>query len=80
MAYRHHKELAPTTELRHLQYRGYPAGRGQALKAQLAPEYRGRYVREILEPVDLEPIVAECRQRHIHASVRGARPGRAIAR
>lgn len=56
--YRHHKELAPTTELRRLQYREDDRlGVGKRSRAQLAPEYRERYVHEILDGVDLRPIV-----------------------
>lgn len=57
---RHHKELAPTTELRQLQYReDERQGVGKRSRAELAPEYRERYTREILDAVELEPIVAE---------------------
>jgi uncharacterized protein (DUF488 family) len=56
--YRHHKELAPTTELRQLQYREDDRlGVGKRSRSELAPEYRERYVREILDRVDLAPIV-----------------------
>jgi uncharacterized protein (DUF488 family) len=56
--YRHHKELAPTTELRELQYReDARLGVGKRSRAQLAPEYRRRYTREILDRVDLAAIV-----------------------
>jgi uncharacterized protein (DUF488 family) len=58
--YQHHKELAPTTELRHVQYREDDRlGVGKRSRIELAPEYRDRYVREILDHVDLAPIVAE---------------------
>jgi uncharacterized protein (DUF488 family) len=58
--YRHHKELAPTTELRELQYREDDrAGVGKRSRAELAPEYVERYTREILGHVDLAPIVAD---------------------
>jgi uncharacterized protein (DUF488 family) len=58
--YRHHKELAPTTELRQLQYReDARTGVGKRSRAELAPEYAERYTREILDRVDLEPVVAE---------------------
>jgi uncharacterized protein (DUF488 family) len=57
--YRHHKELAPTTELRRLQYReDARLGVGRRSRAALAPEYRERYTKEILDRVDLAPIVA----------------------
>jgi uncharacterized protein (DUF488 family) len=57
--YRHHKELAPTTELRHLQYaEDAREGVGKRSRQKLAPEYAERYTREILDQVDLEPIAA----------------------
>ena len=60
IGYRHHKELAPTTELRHVQYREDDRlGVGKRSRIELAPEYRDRYIREILDHVDLAPIVAE---------------------
>jgi uncharacterized protein (DUF488 family) len=59
IGYRHHKELAPTTELRRLQYaEDDRLGVGKRSRVELAPEYRDRYTREILDQVDLEPIVA----------------------
>ncbi len=49
--YRHHKELAPTTELRHVQYReDARRGVGKRSRVELAPEYRERYTGEILDP------------------------------
>jgi uncharacterized protein (DUF488 family) len=58
--YRHHKELAPTTELRQLQYREDDRqGVGKRSRTQLAPEYRRRYVAEILERADLDAVVAD---------------------
>jgi uncharacterized protein (DUF488 family) len=57
--YRHHKELAPTTALRQLQYaEDERRGVGKRSRVELAPEYRERYTHEILDQVDLEPIVA----------------------
>jgi uncharacterized protein (DUF488 family) len=57
--YRHHKELAPTTELRRLQYaEDERRGVGKRSRVELAPEYRDRYTHEILDQADLEPIVA----------------------
>src|SRR3954471_19779735 len=59
IGYRHHRELAPTTELRQLQYReDARLGVGKRSRAELAPEYRERYTKEILDRVDLAPIVA----------------------
>jgi uncharacterized protein (DUF488 family) len=58
--YRHHKELAPTTELRQLQYReDARAGVGKRSRESLAPEFVERYAREVLDHVDLAAIVAE---------------------
>jgi uncharacterized protein (DUF488 family) len=57
--YRHAKELAPTTELRELQYREDDRhGVGKRSRSELAPEYVERYSREILGQADLAPIVA----------------------
>jgi uncharacterized protein (DUF488 family) len=59
IAYEHLPELAPTTELRHLQYaEDARQGVGKRSREQLAPDYVSRYVRERLDRVDLEPIVA----------------------
>jgi uncharacterized protein (DUF488 family) len=58
IAYEHHRELAPTTELRHLQYReDARQGVGKRSRAKLAEEYRERYLNEILDRVDLAEIV-----------------------
>jgi uncharacterized protein (DUF488 family) len=58
--YRHHKELAPTTELRQLQYREDDRqGVGKRSRTQLAREYRERYIAEILDRADLDALVAE---------------------
>jgi uncharacterized protein (DUF488 family) len=57
--YRHHRELAPTTELRQLQYREDDRrGEGKRSRSKLAPEYVERYTREILDRIELDPIVA----------------------
>ena len=58
--YRHHPELAPTTELRHLQYaEDARQGVGKRSRRELAAVYRERYTREILDAVDLSEVVAE---------------------
>ena len=58
--YRHRKELAPTTELRQLQYREDDRqGVGKRSRTQLAREYRERYIAEILDRADLDAVVAE---------------------
>lgn len=60
IAYRHHPELAPTTELRQLQYaEDARLGVGKRSRVELAPAYRERYTREILDRVDLGVIAAE---------------------
>jgi uncharacterized protein (DUF488 family) len=60
IGYEHHKELAPTTDLRHVQYEADARqGVGKRSRAELAPEYRERYVREILDRVDLGELVRE---------------------
>ncbi|MET0958085.1 MAG: DUF488 domain-containing protein [Solirubrobacterales bacterium] len=54
IGYRHHPELAPTTELRRLQYAEDDRhGVGKRNRAELAPEYARRYLTEILDRVDL---------------------------
>jgi uncharacterized protein (DUF488 family) len=58
IAYRHVPELAPTTELRQLQYREDDRlGVGKRSRQELAPAYRERYTREILDRADLEALV-----------------------
>lgn len=57
IAYEHHRELAPTTELRQLQYaEDARQGVGKRSRAELAPEYERRYTVEILDLVDLEDL------------------------
>jgi uncharacterized protein (DUF488 family) len=59
IAYEHHPELAPTTELRKLLYAA-DARRGWGIRSrkELAPEYVSRYVAERLDRVDLGDVVA----------------------
>jgi uncharacterized protein (DUF488 family) len=58
--YRHHKELAPTTDLRQVQYDDDARqGTGKRSRVELAPEYRRRYLGEILDRVDLGELVRE---------------------
>ncbi|MCW2988039.1 MAG: hypothetical protein JWM24_977 [Solirubrobacterales bacterium] len=58
IGYSHLKELAPTTELRQLQYREDDRrGEGKRSRTVLAPEYARLYIDQILDSVDLEPIV-----------------------
>jgi uncharacterized protein (DUF488 family) len=57
--YEHHPELAPTTELRHLQYaEDDRQGVGKRSRRELAAEYTRRYTNEILDRADLTPIVS----------------------
>ncbi len=59
IAYKHHVELAPTTELRHVQYaEDDRQGVGKRSRSELADEYASRYITEILDSVDLAPIVS----------------------
>jgi uncharacterized protein (DUF488 family) len=56
--YRHEKQLAPTTEMRKAQYRfDEQRGIGKRNRPDLAPEYRARYIEEILDKVDLDAFV-----------------------
>lgn len=58
IGYTHLKELAPTTDLRRLQYReDARLGEGKRSRTTLAPEYARLYTEEILDRVDLSPIV-----------------------
>jgi uncharacterized protein (DUF488 family) len=60
IGYAHHRELAPTTELRHLQYREDDRlGVGRRARVALAPAYREGYTRGILDRADLAPLFAE---------------------
>ena len=60
IAYRHRRDLAPTTELRQLQYAADDrAGVGKRSRALLDPQYVARYTREVLDVADLEALVAE---------------------
>jgi len=58
--YRHHLDLAPTTQLRHLQYaQDAVEGVGKRSRVELAPAYIEGYLREILAGADLGAVVAE---------------------
>src|SRR3954453_5907241 len=58
IAYEHWPSLAPTTELRHLQYaEDARQGVGKRSRVALAPAYVERYTREILDNADLEALV-----------------------
>ena len=58
IAYEHHAELAPTTEMRQLQYaEDDRQGVGKRSRHELAPTYISHYLTEILAHADLAPIV-----------------------
>jgi uncharacterized protein (DUF488 family) len=58
IGYSHLPELAPTTEMRQLQYEeDARRGEGKRSRTELAPAYVERYTEEVLDRVDLEPIV-----------------------
>ena len=66
--YRHRPELAPTTELRHVQYEEDDRqGVGKRSRSELAPAYAERYIREILDAADLGSVVEELPQAGIAA-------------
>jgi uncharacterized protein (DUF488 family) len=68
IAYEHHLELAPTTELRHVQYaEDARQGVGKRSRVELAPEYASRYTREILDGVDLAALADELPSDHASA-------------
>jgi uncharacterized protein (DUF488 family) len=59
IAYEHHPELAPTTELRQVQYaEDDRRGVGKRSRRKLAVDYTRRYLGEILDRADLSPIVS----------------------
>ena len=58
IGYEHLPELAPTTELREAQYReDARRGEGKRSRTVLAADYVRGYTEQILDPVDLGPIV-----------------------
>ncbi|WP_242908990.1 DUF488 domain-containing protein [Actinomadura terrae] len=59
IAYAHRPELAPTTELRQLQYaEDDRRGVGKRSRRELADAYTRRYTAEILDAADLAPVVS----------------------
>jgi uncharacterized protein (DUF488 family) len=79
--YRHHSELAPTTELRQIQYREDDRlGEGKRSRSVLAPEYRRRYAREILDRVDMGAFAASLPREHASALLCVERDARACHR
>lgn len=68
IAYEHHRELAPTTELRQLQYREDDRlGVGKRSRVELAEGYRKHYTSEILDRVDLASLLERLPSRRASA-------------
>jgi len=66
--YVHRKDLAPTTELRRLQYaEDDRRGVGKRNRERLAGEYARRYSAEILAAADLDALVDELAGGHLGA-------------
>jgi uncharacterized protein (DUF488 family) len=60
IGYEYHPELAPDTELRHLQYRDDDLqGVGKRSRVRLSPDYIREYTAEILDLVPLQPLVGQ---------------------
>jgi uncharacterized protein (DUF488 family) len=79
--YRHLTALAPTTELRQLQYREDDRlGEGKRNRSALAPEYRRRYEQEILARVDMDAFAASLPREHASALLCVERDARACHR
>lgn len=58
IAYEHHRDLAPTTELRELQYaEDRRVGAGKRSRRELADAFAARYTAEILDHADLASVV-----------------------
>ena len=56
--YVHMKQLAPTTEMRELQYvADAERGEGKRSRTELAPTYIHAYTEQILDPADLAPLL-----------------------
>jgi uncharacterized protein (DUF488 family) len=59
IAYEHLKELAPTSEIRATQYAAdATAGGGKRTRTELSDDFKRAYVERILEPADLEGLLA----------------------
>jgi uncharacterized protein (DUF488 family) len=60
IGYLHHEELAPTTEMRELQYAADAlTGAGKRTREVLAPAYVAAYTAEVLDEVDLTELIAD---------------------
>jgi uncharacterized protein (DUF488 family) len=60
IAYRHLKQLAPTSEIRAAQYAADAAiGEGKRTRTELSDAFKRAYVEQILEPADLGGLLAD---------------------
>jgi uncharacterized protein (DUF488 family) len=60
IAYRHLKELAPTTAMRQAQYAADAAkGEGKRTRTELSDVYRRAYLEQILDPADLDELLGD---------------------
>ena len=60
VAYRHVKELAPTTAMRQAQYAADAAkGEGKRTRTELADVYKRAYLEQILDPADLDELLGD---------------------
>jgi uncharacterized protein (DUF488 family) len=58
IAYKHLKELAPTSEIRAAQYAAdSAAGKGKRTRTELSDDFKRAYVERILEPADLKELL-----------------------
>lgn len=81
IAYRHEPRLAPTTELREVQYREDDRNKvGKRSRVELAEEYRRRYLREILDRFDLAAFLQSLQPNSVSALLCVERDARACHR
>jgi uncharacterized protein (DUF488 family) len=60
IAYRHLKELAPTTAMRQAQYAvDAQKGEGKRTRTELSDVYRRAYLEQILDPADLDELLGD---------------------
>jgi uncharacterized protein (DUF488 family) len=60
IAYRHLKELAPTTAMRQAQYAvDAVRGEGKRTRTELSDVYRRAYVEQILDPADVDELLGD---------------------
>ena len=79
--YRHAPELAPTTELRQLQYREDDRLKvGKRSRIELADEYRRDYLSEVLDQVDLAALLESLPDNAVSALLCVERDARACHR